>query len=190
MYRLRTRPKYSDVELAELYRVPHVHTKWEDHVHRVDRTIEVGKQFWAEYADPPGELPCIADLSCGDAAIAEGLAEHACLQLGDFAPGYEHQGPIEETIDQLDHPVDIFICSETIEHLDRPDDVLKQIRQKSRLLLLSTPWCQWPDPNPEHYHSWDDEAVRDMLVAADWNPVYYERYYTGLGYHYQIWFCE
>lgn len=194
MYRHRNRPKYTDDELKIIYAQPHDHTQWPDHILRVEKTIEVGRRLidfdrcWVE----------VADLSCGNAAIAQELVKGTCcynLLLGDFASGYTYTGPIEETIDQILH-VDLFICSETIEHLDDPDLVLRKIRDKADRLLLSTPNCSWPDPNPEHYWSWDNEAVQAMLIDAGWNPRFYEesRYIqeggSQLGYTYQIWGCE
>ena len=42
----------------------------------------------------------VADLSCGNAEIARGLGvEH--VVLGDYAPGYQLCGPIEETVEAL-----------------------------------------------------------------------------------------
>lgn len=193
MYRYRNRPAYTAEQLAGLYQTPHDHTQWPDHILRVEKTIEVGIRLYE-----PGMS--IADLSCGNAAIAKGIAQSAepapeSYLLGDFAPGYAFTGPIEETIDQIPH-VDLFIFSETAEHLDDPDLVLRKIRDKSDRLLLSTPNCSWPDPNPEHYWSWDTEAVQDMLIDAGWNPRLYEesRYIQEngdqLGYTYQIYGCE
>lgn len=188
MYRHRNRPKYSESELKIVYPQPHVHTKWEDHIHRVDRTIQVGLDFI-------GTGNCeyyMADLSCGDGAIVNAIDDFQCCAtkfLGDFAPGYELQGPIEETIDQIPY-VDLFVLSETLEHLDDPEGALRKIRAKADRLLMSTPWCQWVDQNPEHYWSWDDQAIREILADTGWTPKSYENYYTGLGYHYQIWTAE
>lgn len=184
MYRHRNRPKYTEEELGEVYSRQYDHTRWDDHIARVAKTVELGKQMVCY-----DEGPCLADLSCGDGAIVSGINPWACHQLGDFTPGHEYHGPIEETILQLDHSVDLFVCSETIEHLDDPDAVLRQIREASAMLLLSTPKLSWPDPNPEHYWAWDSEAVCAMLIAAGWDPIDYVEQYSGLGYTYQIWGC-
>lgn len=197
MYRHRNRPKYSEQELKELYATPHDHTKWADHIVRVEKTIEVGIDLIAGV-----DIATIADLSCGDAHIAGELqdyywnerSEAPHLILGDYAPGYQFEGPIEETIEQIPH-VDLFVCSETIEHLDNPDEVLSKIRLKADKLLLSTPDCSWVDQNPEHYWSWDAEAVHAMLLEAGWDPVIYEESYhiqpngQPLGYRFQIHGC-
>lgn len=190
MYRFRTRPKYSDEELKEIYKTPHDHTRWPDHIVRVEKTIEVGLRMTDD------SFSSIADLSCGNTAVIRGVGGVAgkrpvdvSIYLGDFAPGYGYQGPIEETIDRIPC-VDLFVCSETIEHLDDPELVLRKIRQKSSKLLLSTPNCSWPDQNPEHYWSWDDEAVRAMLIDTGWDPVIYEESYIGMGYNFQIWGCR
>lgn len=195
MYRHRNRPKYSDAELKELYATPHDHTRWPDHISRVEKTIEVGLKLLGG-----AFIENIADLSCGDAHIAGKLQvavwkqhdEAPHLVLGDYAPGYQFEGPIEETIDQIPH-VDLFIFSESAEHLDNPDEVLAKIRLKADMLLMSTPNCSWPDPNPEHYWSYDSEAVRQMLKWAGWLPTIEDESYhiqddgQPLGYRYQIW---
>ncbi len=177
-----------------MYATPHQHEQWADHVARVDKTVEAGKKL---ISDIHGWMYAV-DLSCGDASILkrlqawhEGRFEDAEMRvkLGDFAPGYAMCGPIEETLD-LVSDIDLFVLSETLEHLDNPDDILERLRYRARRLLLSTPKCSWPDPNPEHLWAWDDEAVQDMLVTAGWDPVDYTESYTGLGYTYQIWSCR
>jgi hypothetical protein len=133
----------------------------------------------------------IGDLSTGDAAIPKGLAaEWHTLLLGDLAPGYLYHGPIEETIKQI-RDVDLFILSETLEHLDDPDQVLKDIRMKSKSLLLSTPLDEDNDGNPEHYWSWNKDDVRLMLVSAGWSPdIYSSVQFESLNnYGFQIWGC-
>ena len=202
MYRHRNRRKYTDSELKLIYATPHDHTKWPDHIQRVEKTIAVGLRIvQAEWEWSCGNS--IEDLSCGNAAIATGIARdsNVCqgtcfgMHLGDFAPGYEYQGPLEETIDQIPK-VDLFICSETLEHLDDPEMVLEKIRIKADRLLLSTPNMTCPDANIEHYWAWDHEAVQEMLRDAGWTPeIYDESYYRQedgqpLGYRFQIWGCS
>src|SRR5213076_938668 len=139
--RMRLRPAYSEAELAELYPVPHDHTRWPDHLLRVAETIKLARELVPEPL-------VVADLSCGDAAIARALDAEITI-LGDLAPGYEITGPIERTI--LPVPsADLFICSETVEHLDDPDTVLKHIRKRCRALVLSTPLAEFTPVNPEH----------------------------------------
>jgi len=187
MMRTRLRPTPTADELAKLYAVPHNHLKWEDHVFRVDVTSAL-----AHHLMKPGGR--VADLSCGNALIARRLQDShgATLVLGDFAPGYEHTGPIEQTIEQID-PVDLFVCSETIEHLDDPDAVLRQIRRKTNRLLLSTPDGEIDDSNPEHVWGWDAEAVEKMLTAAGFSPdlrATVDIRPAGGVYAYQIWACR
>jgi hypothetical protein len=110
----------------------------------------------------------VADLSCGDAAIALGVTPEPIL--GDIAPGYRFHGPIDQTIDSL-QPVQLFICCETLEHLDDPDLVLRKIREKTETLVLSTPDGETTDHNPEHYWGWDAQGVEEMVRAAGFEPV-------------------
>lgn len=183
--RKRLRPMPTDAELARLYAIPHDHRRWEDHMFRVDVTSAL-----AGLLMKPGGI--VADLSCGNAVIAERLAitHGARTILGDYAPGYEHVGPIEQTIEQIDH-VDLFICSETIEHLDDPDTVLKKIREKTDRLVLSTPDGEDNDHNPEHVWGWDSEAVATMLRDAGFQPGVHTTVDPLAGlYTYQIWGCQ
>jgi hypothetical protein len=182
--RVRLRPT---PDLAEIYTTPHQHEEWADHRVRVDVTTTLG----AHIAQQGGSL---ADLSCGDAAIAKRLqaSHNLTVHLGDYAPGYPICGPIEETINQIPD-VGLFVCSETVEHLDDPDTVLKQIRGKAANLLLSTPDGETDDGNPEHVWGWDSDAVRDMLVAAGWEPLIHtvlDLRPAGFMYAYQIWACR
>ena len=169
--RVRLRPPHSPAELADLYAVPHEHTGWPDHRLRVAETIGLGRELMGLSGHPV----IIADLSCGDAVIPRDLIGYSKAPakrviLGDIAPGYELQGPIEQTLDQLTQ-VGLFVCSETIEHLDDPDTVLRKIRGKAATLLLSTPLGETTSRNPEHYWGWDDADVEGMLRVAGWVPV-------------------
>lgn len=179
LYRYRQNPKYSDAELRQIYATPHEHSKWEDHVNRVEQTIALARRN-AMYGR-------IADLSCGDAVIALTLSTEAVL--GDFAPGYEYQGEILDTLPQIPF-VDVFVLCETLEHMDDPDLVLQRVRHKTRQLLLSTPVCDGPDGNPEHYWVWDREGVEDMLANADFSVIDYAEAYNGMGYRFGIWGCR
>jgi hypothetical protein len=187
MMRLRLRPMPTPAELAALYAVPHDHRQWYDHHFRVDVTSAM-----AALVVPKGGR--VADLSCGNATIARRLEEShgAQLQLGDFAPGYEFTGPIEQTIKKL-APVDLFILSETLEHVADPDAVLRAIRPKTGRLILSTPDGETNDQNPEHVWGWDAEAVQGMLRAAGFVPDIHTTVDTrpaGGVYSFQIWACR
>lgn len=181
----RLRPAYTDADLAEMYAQPHDHTTWHEHRHRVASTIAFGVM-----AAP--EVLTIADLSCGDAAIPNGIADQipVKLTLGDYAPGYEHTGPLEQTIHDIDR-VDLFICSETLEHLDDPRLALDLIRDKANLLLLSTPLDEADDSNPEHYWSWSKDDIAGLLELSGWEP---SGYYAELHYPnchgFQIWLAK
>ena len=178
----RLRPKWSDAELAKIYTTPHEHHHWQDHVIRVNKTLEIAKTI--------DGVKSAADLSAGDAFIINGL-ELDKTYIGDFAPKYEFTGAIDKTIEQIPD-VDLFICSETLEHLDNPVDVLKQIRAKTKYLLLTTPHAKWDDVNQEHYWAWDKDGVAELLAKAGFETVSFElleladQYY----YDYQIWVCK
>ena len=183
-YRARLRPKYTDDQLHDLYAKPHNHTRWHDHHIRVDTTIATA--HWMHVPQTS-----VADLSCGDAAIANALAPNASrVYLGDYAPGYEYHGAIEETLSKIPR-VGTFICSETLEHLDNPDAVLAAIRQKADRLILSTPIYEEESVgNLEHYWGWSCETIEEMLKIAGWRPTVLNRLelrdYT---YDFQIWGC-
>lgn len=163
MMRVRLRDYPDAAELAAMYAKPHDHSRFADHAYRVDVTSAIAQLAF--------EGGTVADLSCGDATIARRLEaiEGAEIILGDFAPGYDYCGPIEETIGQIPH-VDMFILSETLEHLDDPDAVLAAIRAKTDTLILSTPDGEQGRSNPEHIWGWDDEAIEEMLIRAGFRP--------------------
>lgn len=181
--RVRLRAAYTQPELQALYPQPHQHRRWPDHVERVNATVEFARAFL-----PAGQ---IADLSCGDAEIARRVNQSdADPILGDLAAGYEHHGPIEQTIDEIP-VVDLFICCETLEHLDDPDLVLRSVRAKTHGLLISTPDGEMTDENPEHYWGWDTDGVREMLATAGFAPVAMRRLaMPAYRAAYQIWGCE
>jgi len=163
---MRLREAPNDFEMMLLYPRPHVHTRWADHIIRVDETIRMAAELL-----PHGGT--VADLSCGDAAIARSLEKThgAPLILGDYAPGYPIQGRIEETALSIrpDEPVDLWVLSETLEHLDDPERVLSLIRERARSLMLSTPVDEGRDVgNAEHLWSWSADDVAEMLERTGW----------------------
>jgi len=159
--RIRLRPQYSLSELNTIYSVPHIHSGWPDHRARVYATLGVAQMF--------GPVDSAADLSCGDGWILSRI-EAKTKFFGDYAPGYEITGPIEETINRIPY-VDLFICSETVEHLEEPDKVLRQIRDKTKYLVLSTPSNETdPTLNPQHYWGWDQEEIKYMMIDAGFTP--------------------
>lgn len=179
--RRQLREFYRPDQLAEVYAQRYDHTLWDEHVARVDHTAKLLSEM----------LPAtVADLSCGDAAIIDkaGLREFAIL--GDLVPGWNIQGPIEQTV-RLIPPVDVFVLAETLEHVADPDGLLAAIRNRAQRLLLSTPVGEDHALNPEHYWGWDLPDVDEMLAAAGWTQRDVEVYSTGDKpyYVYQIWIC-
>lgn len=169
MFRNRQRPSWTDEQLAEIYAGPH---DWrvmgEGHKLRIERLTAIAKEL---HPNPTS----VADLSCGVPTVADALGAPLVI-LGDFAPGYALQGPIEETVDRIPK-VDIFICSETLEHLEDPDLVLRKIRTKASSLVASVPISQCPedDQNGEHYWAFDREGAEAMFREAGWEPILYEQ---------------
>jgi hypothetical protein len=182
MTRKRLRAAYSPADLRELYATPHDHRRWPDHHLRVNVTIQVGRWLAGD------TLAAAADLSCGNGTILDAMPAATRLH-GDYAPGWDYTGPLERTLNQIP-PVDLYVCSETLEHLDDPDKALAKIRDRTRMLLLSTPVEAWDDDNPEHYWAWSRTDVEDMLAAAGFRPVVYTAVDfrpAGLPYCFGVW---
>lgn len=183
MRRERLLERFSDEQLAQFYALPHPAVGVPDHDVRIAVTVALARTLTPS---------TVADLSCGDAAIAKRIAATRTI-LGDLAPGYEITGPIEDTIHQLP-VVDLLVCTETVEHLDDPDSLLKVARAKTSGLVMSTPVDCFHDTNPQHYHAWDREAVEHMLSQAGFGVLTYaELDFTPLGphhYRFGIWLCR
>lgn len=179
MYLHRNWPTYSEAELREIYSQPwSMDSAWLDHVQRRDKTLLL--------ADQVSHLSVTAaDLSCGDAYFASQLPE-LDWHLGDFAPGYEYEGPIERTIHQIPQ-VDLFLLCETLEHVENPLEVLVLIRQRAKRLILSTPLMTCPDENPQHYWSWDNEQIEYLADLAGWRVTDYAQTDPDIGYTFQVW---
>jgi hypothetical protein len=178
----RLRPAWSEEELAKIYDHRYNHERWEDHIARIKQTI-----VFAILKMPKDEsIKTIADLSAGDAAIINALPYDNKI-VGDFYPGFEYTGKIEDTIEQIPS-VDAFILSETLEHLDNPGEVLKQIRKKTKYLLLSTPENNWDDENEEHYWAWDKDGVEQLLKDAGFEPIAFMS--QKIWYVHQYWICK
>lgn len=180
--RIRLRPAHTPERLAEIYAQPHAHAGWQDHRLRVQMTIAFATWF--------GHVNSVADLSAGDAAIINSISADT-KHIGDFAPGYEYQGAIDDTIDLIPN-VDLFICSETIEHLDDPEATLRKIRAKTKAIIVTTPDGETGDTNPEHYWGWDCDGVRELLEATGFKPIISNKLIlsdAGMIYDYQFWGC-
>lgn len=160
--RLRTNP--TPGELAEMYPKPHDHRAYgAGHDLRVRVSTVVG-QWLADDC----QAVRVADLSCGDGAIASACSPHPTL--GDLAPGWPIVGPLHQTLPAL-APVDLYVCTETLEHLADPAWLLGVIRAKARRLLVSFPHCDDLDTNGEHVWQWTPDEARTLLVEAGWDPV-------------------
>jgi hypothetical protein len=183
VYRARLRGPHNESELQRLYRSPHSHLGFHDHLLRVQATIAVAK--WL------GPVESAADLSAGDATIINSLEVNQ-RYIGDLASGYEISGPIEETIELIPE-VDLFICSETLEHVDNPESVLSSIHKKAKHLILTTPDGEVGNKNQEHYWGWDSDCIKEMIIEAGFEPmclslIKLQEY--GYAYDYQIWLAK
>jgi hypothetical protein len=137
-----------------------MHERWADHKVRVAVTSALAQGIRHHDAT----IKSVADLSCGDGVIANSLGLPV-VHLGDFAPGYQITGPLEQTLDKIPD-VDVYVCSETLEHVDDPAAVLAKIRAKTRYLVLSTPIDAWNETNPEHYWAWGRSGVEELFTNA------------------------
>ena len=151
-------------ELAKIYPEPHDHAIYgRGHGIRVNTTIQLAKDMAYQV-----NAKSVADLSCGNGAIAKALNIGTTI-LGDYAKGYQYSGPLEKNISKIDN-VDLYICSESIEHVEDPSSVLNSIRKKSKALVLSTPIDAWYDINEEHYWAWNREDIESLMKNAGWIP--------------------
>lgn len=185
----RLRSEYTPEELANLYPRPHNHTLYgRGHDLRVRVMVKIARDL-AKHI----ELTRVADLSAGNAMVAFAVGA-PLTYLGDIAPGYEYQGPIEETI-HLIPSVDLFISGETLEHVDDPPAMLAAIRDKTSWLLLSTPTENWDDSNREHLWAWSERDVTGMLTEAGFDVKHdacetVDSRQWGEPYRYGIWLCR
>lgn len=174
-------------ELAAIYPEPHDHAIYgRGHGIRVNTTIQLAKDMAYQV-----NAKSVADLSCGNGAIAKALNIDTTI-LGDYANGYQYSGPLENNISKIDD-VDLYICSESIEHVEAPGSVLKSIRQKSKALVLSTPIDAWYDTNEEHYWAWNRQDVETLMKNAGWSPdvfIMLDTTVFGEPYIYGMWGCK
>lgn len=178
---------YEPEKLAKIYPEPHNHVIYgRGHGMRVNSTIELAKDM----AFQVGALS-VADLSCGNGAIAKALNIKTTI-LGDYAKGYEYSGPLEINLLNI-QDVDLYICSESIEHVENPSLVLDLIRKKSKTLVLSTPIDAWHDTNDEHYWAWNRQDIEELMKNAGWTPdifIMLDTTVFGEPYIYGIWGCK
>lgn len=175
------------------------HDVWPDHVERVAASAELISRYRSQ-------IKTAADLSCGDAAILsridDGLEQAYVGDLigarGEY-PTRPHvrvlpAGPLPGSLEHLPQQVDLFVLSETLEHMDDPDDLLRRLALYARYLFVSTPLDEIESSgNLEHYWSWGQADVHQMLRDAGWDPVELKilvpRSTLTLehAYHYQLW---
>jgi hypothetical protein len=183
----KLREFHADEELARIYASPHDHKIFgRGHAIRVNTTIQLANDMAYQV-----NAKSVADLSCGNAAIAKALNIEKMI-LGDYAQGYEYSGPLEINLKNIEN-VDLYICSESIEHVEDPGFVLDSIRSKSKTLVLSTPIDCWDDGNPEHYWAWGRQDVETLLNNAGWSPdifIMLDTIVFGEPYIYGIWGCK
>jgi hypothetical protein len=191
--RRQLRPFYTDEELAGVYPAMYDHTRWDDHVERVARTVEI-VTWWGE---TKGWYDGV-DLTCGDGAILRALLTNGTVQTayyGDlvFADHLDVVGRVEDTLPAHtvpNRPTDLYICSETLEHVQDPDTLLRQVRAMAANAVFTTPVDETEvHGNPEHYWGWGVDDVRAMLVEAGWDP----KRLTVLDlpfYKFQVWCCS
>lgn len=129
----------------------------------------------------------LADLTAHNGEIAKAIKGVTTKYLGDDTLDiYKYFGPVEETIDKLPKPVDIFILAETIERTEDPEALLTQIRNKSTSLVLSTPISENNLTQSNHIWGWDREAVEAMLSSTGWQIVSSADVFVPDTYGYQI----
>lgn len=167
---------------ARVYPQGYRHTSWPDHVER----IKASADLIARYRN---QIRTAADLSCGDGALLNMISLYldvawfgdlngvpVSAQVSCSAPRVEALAPgrmLPGSLAQLpERGVDLFILSETLEHVPDPDDLLRQIRDRSRYLFLSTPVDEpVGSGNLEHYWGWGPDDIHDMLMEAGWHPL-------------------
>lgn len=171
-------------DLDATYPVLHDHRLYgAGHDLRARTTIALGQWLHAEVGGGR-----VGDLSAGNGAIAQAIEPNAIL--GDYAPGHQLRGRIEDLI--LEMPtVALYVCTETLEHLDDPDWVLQVVRSKAEGLVASLPECDGTDENGEHVWQFDREGGEAMLEVAGWTPVTHAALDVPDGpYRYHIWGCR
>lgn len=182
---------------ASTYPEGYRHDRWPDHVERVAASVEMISRY-------ANNIVTAADLSCGDGAILRGLPELREIWMGDLStvepsmpgrPFHWYPGAaLPDSLADLPEPVDLYVLSETIEHMDDPDELLRQIASCATYLFLSTPIEERADSgNVEHYWSWGQNDMHQMLQDAGWEPLEFQRLvprstvHMDHPYHYQLW---
>jgi hypothetical protein len=182
----RLRPTHSPETLAELYAKPYDSSKWEEHVARVNWTIERLNTFTMIHP----EITTAVDLSCGDGRVLDALIGVQSKVYGDIAhaPHLQHVGDIYETIEKVTG--DLLICSETLEHLDDPATLLDHAARRFKWICITTPLGENdPEKNYEHYWGWDLYGISSMLSETNWAPRWVDSFNQPY-YTYQLWIAR
>lgn len=206
MTRRRLRDARSPEQERELYAQTYPdgyrHDAWPDHVERVAASVAMIDAY-------ARHIRTAADLSCGDAAILNRIPELEEVWLGDLRgvpstppagmSARVHSVPpglLPDSLADLPEPVDLYVLSETIEHVDDPDELLRVLASCATYLFLSTPLDEVAHSgNAEHYWSWGQADMHEMLLDAEWSPLEYRKLvprstvHLPDAYHYQLWFA-
>ena len=197
----RLKKGYSQADYRRLYSHKHSSSKFVDHQLRVATTRSI-----IDWLVERHDIKTIGDMSVGDGQIhfAQMLksVKPVKLYLGDYneeSDGLEfahekYVGDIYETIKKMPD-VDLYVCSETIEHVEYPLVLLRLIRKKAKMLVLTTPEDETEETNnPEHLWSWSEHDMKNMLLEAGFTPKLYNgldfRLENGFPYKFQMWVAE
>lgn len=185
--RVRLRPAYSSEDLDKIYDHVYDHTKWTEHMTRVNWTIRRLQRF-IDLQRP--EITSVADLSCGDGAILNGLSVQRKIYGDVVMAPHLTIGAVKAEISVRDTRADLLVCSETLEHLDDPDQFLRDAQENFRYIAITTPLGEdFPEKNWEHYWGWDLIGINDMLRATQWYPLVEETLPLDF-YTYQFWIAR
>ena len=181
MSRVRKLRRFHDAAtLRAIYDHTYNSGQWPEHVQRVTFTRELIQRLIDEHG-----LTTMADLSAGDTEVTKSLRGLDSRHYRDYS---DNGDDILDLLAALARPVDLFVCTETIEHLEAPWTVLERIREKTKWLVLSCPNNESNTENWEHYWSFTQNDVRDMLTHAEFTDVNLHLLCgSGWNYDYQIW---
>lgn len=188
--RKQLRPIRTEAEERAFYRERYPegyrHETWPDHVERVAASVAQIQRYGSQ-------IKTAADLSCGDAAIIKALApglteayladvngvsiqdQEAVAQAGCPFVSSLGDRTLPDSLWKLparEPSVDLLVLSETLEHVADPDGLLRSAWHFSRYLFLSTPLEEHESVgNLEHYWSWGQGDLHEMLWEANWSPL-------------------